>query len=320
MKKYVVGCCVVGVFIMILCFGLQLAEAADVVVTFGDSITAGYGSTPYSTYLQEMIGTKATVINEGVPGEFSGDGANRISTVLANDKPTYILIMEGANDADWGFSPSSVAYNLGVMIDKSRAAGATPIISTLTPNTRDTLTIPITDYNAAISALATEKGVTLVDAYGALVDDWPNLSWDGGMHPNVAGQKILANIFYDALPYKNSTSGGGGGGCFIATAAFGSLLAPKVVILEHFRDRFLLTNAPGKLFVKLYYHYSPPMAHFIARHNLLRAGVRLLLYPLIGFAYVLLHPALAFRLLFVACIMLVGAFWIKRHYGKTQSK
>jgi hypothetical protein len=47
--------------------------------------------------------------------------------------------------------------------------------------------------------------------------------------------------------------GGGGGGCFIATAAYGSQMAPHV----KGRDRFLLTNVVGKSFVHLYFKDSP---------------------------------------------------------------
>jgi MYXO-CTERM domain-containing protein len=79
--------------------------------------------------------------------------------------------------------------------------------------------------------------------------------------------------------------GGGGGGCFIATAAYGSFLDPSVSMLRGFRDRFLMTNRPGRAFVSAYYHLSPPCADFIARHAFLRALARLLLAPLVTLAW-----------------------------------
>jgi hypothetical protein len=82
------------------------------------------------------------------------------------------------------------------------------------------------------------------------------------------------------------SSGGGGGGCFIATAAYGSYLHPHVQTLRRFRDSRLLTNTPGRAFVTVYYHLSPPIADFIARHEFLKFLVRLLLAPIIlGISY-----------------------------------
>ena len=62
--------------------------------------------------------------------------------------------------------------------------------------------------------------------------------------------------------------------CFIATAAYGDPDAPEVERLRRFRDRRLLTNRLGTLFVRVYYRVSPPFARLIARNPRLRAAIR----------------------------------------------
>lgn len=85
-----------------------------------------------------------------------------------------------------------------------------------------------------------------------------------------------------------SVDGGGGGGCFIATAAYGSLMAPHVRILCEFRDRILLPNSFGKSFVDFYYKHSPLAAKFIAEHGASRAMVRVTLIPVVGISWIAL--------------------------------
>ncbi len=84
-----------------------------------------------------------------------------------------------------------------------------------------------------------------------------------------------------------SDGGGGGGKCFIATAAFGSPLAPEVRTLRDFRDSYLLTNGPGRTFVHIYYALSPALADVVRQHEALRAIARTLLVP---FIYGAKHP------------------------------
>lgn len=81
-------------------------------------------------------------------------------------------------------------------------------------------------------------------------------------------------------PVTGSSGGGGGGGCFIATAAFGSALEPRVVTLREFRDLYLMPSSSGRAFVELYHILSPPMADVIAADEGLRAGARAVLAPI----------------------------------------
>jgi len=109
--------------------------------------------------------------------------------------------------------------------------------------------------------------------------------------------------------------GGGGGGCFIATAAFGSYIDPHVMTLRAFRDSFLMTNRFGRSFVRWYYATSPAIADVVRESGVLRTGVRLILLPAIGLAYLsltvgllptLVAITLAVTLLFPGTFLFLG--------------
>ncbi len=72
--------------------------------------------------------------------------------------------------------------------------------------------------------------------------------------------------------------------CFIATACFGSPLAPQVELLRSYRDEVLRSRAAGRAFARFYYRHSPPVARFLARHRLPRSCVRKCLVPIVHVA------------------------------------
>ncbi|HEY0252998.1 MAG TPA: CFI-box-CTERM domain-containing protein, partial [Kofleriaceae bacterium] len=69
--------------------------------------------------------------------------------------------------------------------------------------------------------------------------------------------------------------------CFIATAAYGSLMANDVELLRHVRDTMLRTTALGELGVEAYYTFGPAFAGVIGESDLVRATARASLDPVI---------------------------------------
>jgi hypothetical protein len=69
--------------------------------------------------------------------------------------------------------------------------------------------------------------------------------------------------------------------CFVATAAYGSLLANDVEMLRQVRDGVLRTNVAGELLVEAYYTFGPALAGLIGESEELRGLARDVLDPLV---------------------------------------
>ena len=76
------------------------------------------------------------------------------------------------------------------------------------------------------------------------------------------------------------------GSCLIATAAFGSELAPQVQFLREFRDDTILATTSGASFMSVfnavYYSFSPYVADAERQNPVLQETIKTALYPLLG--------------------------------------
>tara|TARA_B100001175_G_scaffold272988_1_gene246448 strand:- start:124 stop:1365 length:1242 start_codon:yes stop_codon:yes gene_type:complete len=100
-------------------------------------------------------------------------------------------------------------------------------------------------------------------------------------------QYILQNSFIHTRTSKASTNTASTNtastntDCFIATAAYGTPFDSKIDVLRNWRDDSLRSSTLGRIFIRNYYFYSPPIASVIARSSTLRGIVRFFLSPII---------------------------------------
>jgi hypothetical protein len=105
--------------------------------------------------------------------------------------------------------------------------------------------------------------------------------------------------------------------CFIATAAYGTLLHPYVQVLRNFRDQYLITNVLGRDLVDLYYHYSPPAADYIASRPVIRGVVRTVLLPVVGMGWLVLQMGFA-GLALLTVVIIMPSMLVYRSYRRLE--
>jgi len=151
------------------------------------------------------------------------------------------------------------------------------------------------------------------------------LSWNTGsaangshtltaMAQDAAGNTITSSGVSVTVSNSGSNSGGSGGGdgCFIATAAYGSPLNSRVLLLRAFRDEYLVSNRVGWSLIQWYSRVSPPLAEKIRESPLLGWLVRGILWPLVIVVWLIFHPWAGI------VFLLGGAFMLVRYRVRTK--
>lgn len=96
---------------------LQPLENGDVIMAFGDSLTAGKGVSEdkaYPAVLSELTGL--VVVNEGISGETTEQGLQRLPSALEKNNPNLLILFEGGNDILRNQDLKNTKSNLSAMI------------------------------------------------------------------------------------------------------------------------------------------------------------------------------------------------------------
>ena len=99
-------------------------------------------------------------------------------------------------------------------------------------------------------------------------------------------EEQFGNVLINGNCVSSFSAAPGGGGCLIATATFGSELAPQVQQLRELRDNHLLNTESGTLFIEsfnqFYYSFSPYIADYERENPIFREMVKLVITPMIS--------------------------------------
>lgn len=101
----------------------------DVIVAFGDSLTMGVGTEEefsYPSVLAELSGIE--VINEGISGETTSEGLERLPDVLDEYNPSLLILIEGGNDILRNKDYNQIKNNLDQMIQLTLARGTQVVL------------------------------------------------------------------------------------------------------------------------------------------------------------------------------------------------
>jgi acyl-CoA thioesterase-1 len=185
--------------------GLSRDKSMKRILVFGDSLSEGFGLSPRQAYPALLAaklraeGLQYEITNASQSGGTTDDGLRRLSPHLKPRIDIFILEL-GINDAFQGVSIEEIRSNVQEIIDRVRRANPNVriiICGMQLPNyTEDDY---VSSFGRMYSEIAAKNNAALVPYLLAGVGGNPALNQSDEIHPNAAGQKILAENVWRVL-------------------------------------------------------------------------------------------------------------------------
>ena len=189
---------------------LAAAPAAKTLLVVGDSLSAEYGLARGSGWValldQQLQKDKqaVTVVNASISGDTTSGGRSRLPALLAQHKPTHVVIELGGNDALRGLPLDMSRANLLAMAQAAKAAGSNVLLAGMQvpPNYGARY---CQDFAALFAGVAKAEGAALVPFLLAGVADGPDADKNfqaDRIHPLASAHpRILATVWAVMKPW-----------------------------------------------------------------------------------------------------------------------
>ena len=181
------------------------AGPTKTILVLGDSLSQGFGLAPSEAYPMSLAkklraaGLNFQVTNASAAGGTTEGGLERLRAHLKRKIDIFILEL-GINDGFRGVPVDQIQNNLQQIIDKvkTRNPQARVVIAgiQLPSYTTDDY---VTAFGKMFADLAAKNGAELVPYLLQSVAGDPSLNLSDGIHPNAAGQKVLAETVWHVL-------------------------------------------------------------------------------------------------------------------------
>lgn len=200
-------------FLLFLQAAFQSAYAARhdqskmiTVLCLGDSLTAGFRlerKQAYPALLTEKMGRAnfaCEVINAGVSGDTSAGGLRRLPAYVRGRRIDVLILELGINDAFRGTPVGDIRANLQQIIDQTRTRTAdVQIIIAGMQLPLFTSDPYIAAFGSLFAELAEKNHAALIPYFLEGIGGDPEMNLGDGIHPNAAGQRLLADRVWRLL-------------------------------------------------------------------------------------------------------------------------
>ena len=177
------------------------------VLVVGDSLSAEYGlarGSGWVALLEQRLAKEkiaATVVNASISGDTTSGGRSRLPALLAQHKPTHVVIELGGNDALRGLPLDMTRQNLEAMVRAAKAAGAKAMLvgMQVPPNYGARYG---QDFAGLFAQVAKAEGAALVPFLLAGVADSPKamqLFQADRIHPTAEAHPIMLGNVWPVL-------------------------------------------------------------------------------------------------------------------------